>query len=862
MTPLAEQGESPEAPGNQLAGNRAGRLMRFYAISARCSRLIVRAASIQELQSEICQVWVEQGGMRMAWIGLVDESGVVRPESSFGAGADREEWLQISVDPAEPSGRGPTGISIREGRPVWCQNFLKDPRTERWHEHGARHGWASSASLPFCLRGKIMGVLTLISGEADAFDEEICELLTILAEEVGFAMENFARGQEAREASELLAASEEQYRTLFKAVTDAVVVNGFDQDGRLGKFQVVNDVACELLGYSREELLTKSPQDLDDPESQIQPDSPIILRLKAGEDVTLEQVHIAKDGHRIPVEIHAQPFVFQGRPSLIAVIRDLTERKRVEQELRESERRFRLLLQNIPSVSVQGYYPDGTVHYWNHASEVLYGYRADEAIGRNLLDLVIPPEMREDARRAIGVMEQTLLPVDASELTLKRKDGSPVTVYSSHSVVMRPGRVPELFCIDVDMTDRKRAEEALEELNRGQKAAKERAEILAGEAQAAARAKSEFLAVMSHELRTPLNGVIGFADLLSLSSLDAEQKHFVRTILESGTHLLNVVNDILDFSSIERGSMTIENERYFIEDLIQSSCASIRKTALAKGLEFQCEIAPDAPEQMIGDDRRIRQILINLLGNAVKFTEQGGVVLRVAVVRVDTRAFLEFSVEDTGPGIPSDMLGILFNPFTQIDSTARRRFEGTGLGLTISRRLAEAMGGSIGVVSQFGKGSTFSFRLPLEVPQSLSPGSCIEREDAPVVLLPKADATPVLVVEDDPVNSSLVGSMLVSLGLRVEYAANGREAVDAFSPGKYAAIIMDIQMPVMDGIEATQQIRARESDAHVPIIALTASVLPTDRQRCVAAGMDEFLSKPFKKADLSAKLAILSAGTL
>lgn len=834
---------------------RAGRLIRFYATSSRCSRVVVHAANVRELLPEICRVWVEQGGMRMAWIGLVDESGMVRPEASCGAGAAPAEWLPLSVDAEEPAGRGPTGISIREGRAVWCRNFLSDPRTERWHEHGARHGWASSASLPFCLRGRTMGVLTLISGEVDAFDAEIREMLTGLAEEVGFAMEGFALEEEARKASEMLLESEERYRTLFKAITDAVVVNGFDRDGRLGKFQVVNDVACELLGYSREELLTKSPQDLDAPESRIEPDSPVILKLKAGEAVTLDQVHIGRDGRRIPVEIHARPFLFRGQPSLIAVIRDLTERKRSEQALRESERRFRLLLQNIPSVAVQGYYPDGTLHYWNHASGLIYGFTAEEAVGKNILDLIIPPEMREDVRQAIAVMAQTGTAPAASELTLKRKDGSPVTVYSSHSVVMRPGRVPELFCVDVDMTDRKRAEEALEELNRSQKAAKDRAEILAGEAQAATRAKSEFLAVMSHELRTPLNGVIGFAELLSLTSLDAEQQSFVRTILDSGTHLLHVVNDILDFSSIERGGLAITKERYSIADLIQSSCAPIRETAAAKGLGFHCEVAPDVPDQMAGDARRIRQILINLLGNAVKFTERGSVVLRIAPVRVDNLSFLEFSVEDTGPGIPADMMGILFNPFTQVDSTARRRFEGTGLGLTISRRLAEAMGGSIGVVSQPGKGSTFSLRLPLEVPGPASSGSRVDDEAASGALPPKAFENPVLVVEDDPVGSSLVGSMLASVGLRVEFAANGREALEAFAPGKYAAIIMDLQMPVMDGIEATRQIRARESDAHVPIIALTASVLPDDRERCVAAGMDEFLSKPFKKADLLASLA-------
>ncbi|MFZ4776958.1 MAG: PocR ligand-binding domain-containing protein [Terrimicrobiaceae bacterium] len=554
----------------------------------------------------------------------------------------------------------------------------------------------------------------------------------------------------------------------------------------------------------------------------------------------------------------AQQFSRQALQNL-EVRRLVAGKKTAELELRDSEERFRVMLQHIPAVSVQGYYLDGTTHYWNDASEVLYGYPAKEAIGRNLLDLIIPPEMHEGVREAIAWMARTLQPIPASELTLLRKDGSHITVFSSHAIVMGHGHRPELFCIDIDLTDRKRAEETLRELNRNLEEATVRAEKLTGKAEAAVRAKSEFLAVVSHELRTPLNGVLGFAELLAETPLDDEQHRFVRTILDSGNHLLEVVNDILDFSSMEKGLMVIDKAPILIEDLVKSSCHPIRKAALDKGLEFHCLTSPDVPAQISGDARRIRQILINLLGNAVKFTSTGSVILRLTTVAEGGSRVVDFSVEDTGPGIPPTKLELLFKPFTQAESTLSRPFEGAGLGLAISKRLAEAMGGSISVLSTPGRGSRFTFRLPdvaTEGPAALPAEPAGSPDLSPLGGL-------VLVVEDDSVSSLLLGKILSVAGCRAEFAGNGLEAVRTFAPGKFSAILMDMQMPVMDGIEATKKIRKIEADENcgrVPILALTANVMPGDRDRCLAVGMDDFLSKPFKSEQLCAKLVELTRG--
>ena len=388
-------------------------------------------------------------------------------------------------------------------------------------------------------------------------------------------------------------------------------------------------------------------------------------------------------------------------------------------------------------------------------------------------------------------------------------------------------------------------------------------------AEAAAVAKTEFLNVMSHELRTPLNGVLGFTELLADTPLNDEQKSFAKTISASGEHLLAVVNDILDFSSIEHGALTIQPAPLAIAGLVESSAVAIRLAAAEKGIEFRCEVAAGVPERITGDERRIRQVLLNLLSNALKFTSRGSVVLRIAP-EPESR-FLEFSVEDTGIGISAETLERLFKPFVQADSKMNRRFGGTGLGLAISKSLAEAMGGAITVASTPGKGSTFTFRLPLEsasvraggmaaAPSHLSIGADGASPSSPgaeIPVRPDASHLLALVVDDDKTSGVVAVKMLQNLGYRADFAADGAKAIEAFVPGKYSVILMDVAMPVMDGLVATGKIREVEAatGCHVPIIAFTANVMPGDRQRCLAAGMDDFLAKPFKKAELSAKLA-------
>ncbi len=373
-------------------------------------------------------------------------------------------------------------------------------------------------------------------------------------------------------------------------------------------------------------------------------------------------------------------------------------------------------------------------------------------------------------------------------------------------------------------------------------------------AEAEARAKNDFLAVMSHELRTPLNGVLGFADLLGDTPLNDEQRTFTETIISSGRHLLSLVNDVLDYASMEHGTLVIEAAPVVVADLAKGSWLPVVQPAADKGIELRTEVLPGVPESICADARRVRQILLNLLNNAVKFTPKGAVVLRIAPSAEAGRECLDFSVEDSGPGIPSGLLDRLFQPFTQADAKLTRVFGGCGLGLSISKRLAEAMGGSLTVVSTQGQGSTFTFRLPL------ASGSVADLPPKQDEQGPRAATSPVaplvLVVDDDEVCRRLAGKTLQALGLRAEFAADGAEAVRSFSPGRYSAILMDVSMPRLDGLGATAKIREMEfgTRSHVPIIAFTANVMPGGRERCLAAGMDDFLSKPFKRDELASKL--------
>jgi len=363
-----------------------------------------------------------------------------------------------------------------------------------------------------------------------------------------------------------------------------------------------------------------------------------------------------------------------------------------------------------------------------------------------------------------------------------------------------------------------------------------------------AQAKSEFLAKMSHEIRTPLNGVIAAADLMAATQLNDEQRELLDTLRLSAKTLLGIINDILDFSKIEAGRMVLETLPFTPTVLVEEVVSIMAPAAHSKGLTVRTELSSSLPHSVAGDPLRLRQILLNFVGNAIKFTACGEVVIRAMRLKKGEgqSAWLRFEVQDTGVGIPPEKQAGIFDAFTQADSSVTRQYGGTGLGLAICKRLVELMGGQIGVYSQPGQGSCFWFEVPLPVIQENAPEETTAQPSGSALNSHELDGVRVLLVEDNPVNQKVAIRMLQKLGCVVELAENGQQALEKLERASYDIVLMDMQMPVMDGLTATRLLRQREQQTghHQVVIALTANAMQTDRELCLEAGMDDYLSKP------------------
>ena len=651
------------------------------------------------------------------------------------------------------------------------------------------------------------------------------------------------------------------------ALDQSAIVSVTDATGRIVD---VNDGFCALSGYSRAELVGRTHAVVRSGHHGEDFYSGLWATIKAGRVWRGEICNRAKDGSLYWVSSTIIPSLdAEGSVErFTGAYHDITARVREEEFARASELRTRLVVDSALD-AVISMDDAGIITAWNAQAERTFGWTAREAIGCRLSDLIVPEPFRRAHERGLANFRRTregAVLGQRIEITALRRNGEEFPV--ELAITALPAADGHFFSAFVrDISERKRAEAELVK-------AKEAA-------QQANRAKSDFLATMSHEIRTPMNGVLGFADLLLDSPLDPHQREHAETIRQSGLSLLSLINDILDFSKIEAGRLEIEHVPFDARHAASEAVALMMVRARERGLSLVFDWPDTLPHGLVGDPTRFRQVLLNLVGNAIKFTETGTVGVRAVAAAGDR---LLVSVTDRGIGIPQDKIGALFRKFSQADSSTTRRFGGSGLGLAICKQLVGLMDGEIGVESTLGEGSRFWFTLPmpaqpLQIPALIAavplpspapapaavPGTAAtaaERADAPHA------GVRVLVAEDQPVNQTLAVKVLQRAGCIVDVANNGLEACEMVGLHRYDLVFMDCHMPVRDGFEATVAIRAWEhamryedpSRGRVPIVALTASALKADMDRCYASGMDDFISKPFRPDQLKAALARWAGG--
>jgi PAS domain S-box-containing protein len=663
----------------------------------------------------------------------------------------------------------------------------------------------------------------------------------------------FADITERKRTETALRQSEAAMRATFDQAGVGIAHIGTD-----GRFLRVNSKLCDMTGYSEAELLTMRTSDLAYP-----PDRGIALAelqravATGAASFSAEKRYVCKNGNIIWVRINGSPVrIPEGGapPYSIGIFEEITGRKQAQAEI---EGFFRLAAVGVLSVDL-----DGRLQRVNRHLCQLLGYSEAELREMTFDQLCHPDDLALNLDQ-FAQLRAGAIPDYTLEKRYRHKDGHFIWAISSVALGSTEAGVhPHALDVVTDITMLKRLEHELKETRLELERRVERrtqelrlatwqAEQALAEAEAANQAKTDFLATMSHEIRTPLNGVIGFNGLLLSSALTDEQRRYAELARQSGEALLHLLNDFLDFTKIESGRLELEPVEFDLVQEIGHLLAMVQKTAQEKGLELRTEIGISG--RLRGDVTRLRQILLNLLYNAVKFTLAGSVTLCCEEAgREGARVRVCFRVIDTGIGIDPGVSRRLFQPFIQADASTTRRFGGTGLGLAISKRLAEAMGGHIGVRSTPGEGSTFWVELPFEL---LASGPLPPIDAGLDALVPAADGAchgRVLVADDNAVSQMLAAEIFKRLGYEVDVVGNGREAVEAFRGRPYDLVCMDCDMPVMNGFDATRQIREIESGAqHVPIIAMTASALQGDAEKCIAAGMDDFMSKPLRLGMLS-----------
>jgi PAS domain S-box-containing protein len=728
-------------------------------------------------------------------------------------GVSREEALRLTIeDLSSPS------MSMEEAAAIWAKVVAGEDQLFEWKGRRYKEGTEFDAEI-FLRRVHMTGQVAILGHVRDITRHKQAETEIRIGEE------------RLRRAYELLEGVTEGTEDLIAAQDTGFRYILFNSAYRV-EFKRIYGVDIEV-GSSMIEALAHLPGEQEKAMK-------LWRRALKGEAFSATKEFGDPGRARSIYEMRYSPLL-DGEGNFVGaahIVRNITDKVEAIKKLRKREDQFRAFFDNAAVGAVQ-MDMEGHLLRVNDRFCQIAGYSREELLGRSVLDITHPDD-RPRSSAAFRKLSCESTPFFRMEKRFFCKDQREKWVYVSAGLVCDAEGAPlHIVTVVQDMTDRKRMEQ---ELLSAKRAAEE-----------ANLAKTHFLANMSHELRTPMTVIMGSLDFLKSNWTTPERDHLLEMANTSAHRLLGIIDDLLDIAKIEVRQLKMREQPFDLRDCVRQAVKMFAPPAREKGLHLHWTADPQVPERIIGDPFRLGQVLINLVGNAVKFTKSG----EVKVICKEEQGELVFTIFDTGIGIPADKIDHLFQPFTQVDSTLTRAFGGTGLGLAISKELVEMMGGAIEVESSVGQGSTFTFTIPLRH---------VESSEEPVtrpILENGVHPLQVLLAEDDLMVRDLITMLLQKRGLGVALAENGREAVARWQEGGIDLILMDIQMPEMNGLEATKRIRELESggDRKVCIFALTAHVQPEDRQACVAAGMDGFLTKPLDMNELNQVIKTCSWGT-
>ncbi len=718
-----------------------------------------------------------------------------------------------------PIGAFRLGQIALDGQPYQTKDLAGDDRIQD-REWAVREGLVGYAGQPLISRGRLTGVICMYSRKP--VGDGAMQLLSVAAGSLGAAIDRSNADTDLSEKhAELQSAIREAQSVIGSVPNGILVVN------RMGHITFANAPATIMFGYEKSELTGKPVEILLPPSlraAHVRKRAEF-LDCPEARAMGLDQELYArrKDGSEFPVRIGLHPIDTHNRDAVVCSIDDVTERKQTEAALRRASQRAQLVIESVPN-GILLVNREGTISLANGPAAKLFGYERAELVGQPV-EILLPPALRaghSQLRAAFFDDSHSRAARNGRELTAVRRNGSEFPAEIGLSPIEIDGET-WVLCSIADITERKQSERKIMQV---------------------AQMKSEFLANMSHEIRTPMNVIIGMSGLLLDTEQTDDQADYARTIRSGAESLLTIINGVLDFSKLEAGKLELDPEDFSIDSLAEEVVEFFSQQAHQKGLELTCFVSSEVPGWARGDKGRLRQILVNLIGNALKFTEEGGVSLKVGVAgQSDGRSLVRFEVRDSGIGISPEVLAKLFQAFTQADGSTTRRYGGSGLGLAISQRLAELMNGSIAVESG-SKGSLFTVLLPFDEPRATRPAETASRNDLA--------GTRVLVVDDIESNRTIVCQYLESWQMRPECAENAMEAISriraaARSAQPYGVVLLDCGMPGMSGIDVARIVAMDQSLSSTPMVMLTSY---DDRGEIATArevGIRTFLTKPVRK---------------